>query len=291
MYKEVALNPECMADMDYYRLLKQHFGFEKGRYVSADIRAWVAEAMQIVKTSNLQPVRQKSVKNYLNKLGRGRHDKHAFILPKDRERITADNWNNWLTAQIAQRKFSLIVSNKAIEGSINIEQIDDGNEAWEIPASVDVLRNADDIVNALEPMIAISINLTIIDPYFRLTKNGTLVKLLQTEKCANLKRITIVTAMESPNAQSIFEREYQSLLKENIKFKWLKMPEKFFHERYAITEIGAIRSGPGFMENTLKEANSDYAPFNLISRVEADRALNDLSRLIEEKKAIEILSI
>jgi hypothetical protein len=45
------------------------------------------------------------------------------------------------------------------------------------------------------------------------------------------------------------------------------------------------------MESTLKDANSDYAPFNLISRVEADRALNDLSRLIEEKKAIEILSI
>ena len=50
-------------------------------------------------------------------------------------------------------------------------------------------------------------------------------------------------------------------------------------------------SNSGFMESTLKEANSDYAPFNLISRVEAARALNDLSRLIEENKATEILSV
>ena len=279
-----------MGDMDYYRLLKQHFGFEKGRYVSADLRAWVSEAMQIVKSSNLQPVKQQSVKNYLNKLGRGKLNNKPFILPKDREPINAKDWNSWLVAQTAQRGFSLIISNKSIEGSISIDEIDDGDESWEIPASIDVLRNAPDIVSTLAPMIEISMSLTIIDPYFRLTKNATLVELLQPGRFVNLKKITIVSAMESPDAQLVFDREYKPLVQQNMLFKWLKMPEKYFHERYAITEIGAIRSGPGFMEQTIKGANSDYAPFNLISKLEADSALSDLARLIEQEKATEILS-
>lgn len=291
MYKEVAFDPKCMADMVYYRLLKQHFGFEKGRYVSAQIKTWANEAMQVVKDSNLKTIEEQSIKNYLNKIVRSKKDRYAFILPTDRQKINAGDWDKWLEAQTAQRDFSLVVSNKAIEGSIDIDQIDDGNEDWEIPASLDVLRKAEDITNALHPMMSISKSLTLIDPYFRLTQNRTLERLIVSENCNNLEQITIVTAMKAPNALSIFQREYQSLKKPTLQLKWLEMPEKLFHERYAITDIGAVRSGPGFMESTIKGANSDFAPFNLISIHEANRALCDLSRLMEENKAVEIFAV
>ncbi|TOL27686.1 hypothetical protein CGI00_23505, partial [Vibrio parahaemolyticus] len=66
MYKEVAFDPSCMGSMEYYGLVKQHFGYDHGRYISADIRSWAREAIQYVKTSGLQPVKQQSIKNYLN---------------------------------------------------------------------------------------------------------------------------------------------------------------------------------------------------------------------------------
>ena len=69
MYKEVAFDPSCMSEIEYYYLVKQHFGFDRGRYISAKTRPWAREAMGHVQDSDLKPVRKKSVKNYLNKLG------------------------------------------------------------------------------------------------------------------------------------------------------------------------------------------------------------------------------
>ena len=65
MYKEVAIDPRCMADMEYYNLVKQHFGYDKGRYISAEVKVWTKEAMEYVKKSDLSDVKLQSVKNYL----------------------------------------------------------------------------------------------------------------------------------------------------------------------------------------------------------------------------------
>lgn len=87
MYKEVAFDPSCLRSFEYYSLLKQQFGFDKGRYVAADRKAWAREAMCVVKQAGFTVVREQSIKNYLNKLARSR-GWDEFLLAPDRKKIT-----------------------------------------------------------------------------------------------------------------------------------------------------------------------------------------------------------
>ena len=58
MYKEVSFDPSCMGSMEYYGLVKQHFGYDHGRYISANIKAWAREAMKCAIAADLPPVKK-----------------------------------------------------------------------------------------------------------------------------------------------------------------------------------------------------------------------------------------
>ena len=109
MYKEVAFDPTCMAYMEYYGLVTQHFGFDNGRYIAADFKAWAREAMIHVKDSGLQPIKQQSIKNYLNKLARSKYHEE-FILTEDRKGVKVEEWRQWWKEQRKTREFSITIS-------------------------------------------------------------------------------------------------------------------------------------------------------------------------------------
>lgn len=285
MYKEIAFDPKCLADIDYYRLIKREFGFDKGRYIAADRKKWVAEAMQWVKASSLQEVKKKSVKNFLNSISRNKNN-GITILPIDRRSFLESDWSVWHAQQHAQRRFEVTISLKPIPERLTVDDIDELPAQWVVPASLRIKRTSTDIVSAIGSLLRISQQLTIIDPYFRLTNNNTFKELLKSEFCKNLSKITIVTALSNADAKRVFEKEYQEINKHCIEVKWIRVPDKYFHARYAITDFGAVRSDPGFMEQIERGINADYAPINIISKVEADKALADLEELLQQSRAI-----
>jgi hypothetical protein len=290
MYKEVSFDPSCMGSMEYYGLVRQHFGYDHGRYISAEVKAWAREAMQSVKRSDLPPVRQKSIKNYLNRLVT--HRKHdEFHVTADRQGFEQDKWIAWHNAQIAVRPFSFAVSESKEIDCIGIDDINDGCDAWCLNRSISVDRNTKDIVEAFMPLIEISNTVTIIDPYFRLEGNNALVELMVRCGQSGVACVRVASSMTTPNAKQIYNREYKSLNAQGVSFCWIKVPDKIFHDRYFITDVGAIRSGQGFMEDTIKGIHADKANLNIIGRDEAERTLNDLNELLKSTKAVEILSI
>ena len=115
MFKEIAIDPACMADLEYYYLLKREFGFNKGRYAVADIKTWAKAAVQFVKNSGMPPVKQKSVKTYLNQVQRGKVAQ-TFLLTKDRTAIKEPRWGEWWKTQSAHRNFSVLLSESGIAG-------------------------------------------------------------------------------------------------------------------------------------------------------------------------------
>jgi len=290
MYKEVALDPACMADMEYYGLVRQHFGFEKGRYIAADVKAWAREAMSHVKASDLQPIKQQSIKNYLNKLVRSK-DNDEFILAADRKGINIEDWNLWWQEQRKIREFSITISESANDGCINVDRINVGCSEWEIPPSISVSRTAHDIASVLLPLALISEEITIIDQYFRLVDNAVLVEIFNRLASSSVRRLRIVTAINTVNAQGAYDGSYRSLNVRPISFEWIEAPDKFFHDRYFITEIGAVRSGHGFMADVEKGTHADLANLNIISRDEAHRTLSHLEELLENGRATQVLKI
>jgi len=290
MYKEVSFDPSCMGSMEYYCLLKQHFGYDHGRYVAVDVKAWAKEAMKTVKQSALQPVKKKSVKNYLNKLVTSRNYGEFHLAP-DREGVEYTAWVSWHADQVSIRPFSFVLSESSDVDSICVDDINNGSELWCLKRSISIDRNAVDILNELMPLINISRRVTVIDQYFRLSNNPTLKELICRCQGCGVENISIITSMETPNALEIYNREYKTINENGILFSWIKAPNKFFHDRYLITDVGAIRSGQGFMPEIKKGIHADKVNLNIIGKDEVDRTLADLSKLLENKNAVEIFRI
>jgi len=292
MYKEVALDPSLITDIQYYNLIKQQFGFEKGRYISADLNKWRSEAMNYVKGSDLKTIEQQSIKNFLNKMMKEKkllvHDK-KILLTEDRKKINSSDWVDWFNQQQSIRKFSCCISNK-VKNGIDINDINDNCKQWYIPPSTSIERKSDKIIESLYPLLQLSSDVTLIDPYFRLVNNNILSKLIATVNKLNVKFFRVATAMETASIESVFNKNYRSMIGENLKFEWIKAPEKYFHDRYLITNVGAIRSGQGFSESTEKGIHSDFANINIISYEEADRTLCSLQDLLNRKIALIQLS-
>ena len=283
MYKEVAIDPSCMADYHYYALLKQAFGFEKGRYVSADRNEWANEAFQVVKKSDIQPVKKKSVTNFLNKLKKDK-TREIFLLADLRKDIKVKPWNEWFKQQEGLRKFSLCLSESGGADFVNHDGILEDCIPWRLPPSVSIKREAKEIIATLEPLIYLSKELIIVDQYFRLSKNKTLDELLETLRVCNVSKLTIVTGKETASLEQVFNREYKS--KNTVSFTWIKAPDKYFHDRYFISDVGAVKAGHGFMPEVVKGIHADDLNINLVSRDEAQGVRDSLDKVLASGKAV-----
>ncbi|MDP1765566.1 MAG: hypothetical protein Q8K83_01565 [Methylotenera sp.] len=290
MYKEIALDPACMAEMEYYNLLRQHFGFNHGRYISADIKAWVLEAMRHVKASSLQPIKQQTIKNYLNKIFRAKVGEE-FHLTEDRKAIKAEVWSDWWSQQEQLRKFSLTISENTKMPCIKMADINEKHTDWIIPTSISIDGNSQEILKVLMPLCSLSNAITIIDPYFRLADNNVLTGLFSCLQNTNVDSLTIVSTISPDKPSENYDRLYKNLNTKNITFRWIFAPDKFFHDRYFLTDIGAIRSGNGFAEQTQKGAHADKLNLNIIDQEEAVRTDFELRKLLTENKGTVIFSV
>ena len=115
--------------------------------------------------------------------------------------------------------------------------------------------------------------------------------LLTAVRDSSLDKLTVVSSMDTPDALAVFQREYGHLKRDGLEIIWLKAPDRFFHDRYVISEVGAIRSGHGFMEEVEKGIHADKANLNMISKEEADRTMNDLQSLLNSGEITEILKV
>jgi predicted DNA-binding ArsR family transcriptional regulator len=281
MYKEIAIDPACMADYSYYILLKREFGFDKGRYLAADIKAWARAAFQFAKGSDISPNKKKSVTNFLNKVQRGKVS-NTFLLVKDREAIKEPSWEEWWATQSAHRNFSASLSESGIARCINHDAVLDRCDEWEIPPSISVKRDsAVGIVAAIEPLLYLSKEITIVDQYFRLTDNETLIELFKVLEHCYATKLTVVTSMGNPNIKASYLRDLQTLNTRSISFNWIKAPNKYFHDRYLLTDIGALKAGHGFMTEIKKGIHSDMLNINFVSQDEAQRTHQEINNSIQ----------
>jgi hypothetical protein len=287
MYKEVALDPCCLGSYDYYSLLKQQFGFDKGRYVAADRRAWSHEAMAAVKQADIPDLRKHSIKNYLNKLSRSK-GLDEFLLAPDRPKSNQPLWSDWLDSQIQVRPFDLTISEPAHNGRLDIDAINSGDPGWLVPVSLSVPRTAAAIVDAVRGLLRLSTDITLIDPYFCLAGNRTFFALVMALQSTSVRSICVVSTIDTNNPQGVYQREYLAINGRGIGLDWVVAPDKYFHDRYLLTDAGAVRAGQGFLSDVEKGTHADLLNLNLIGSDEAQRTADALQCLLDGGRAKKI---
>lgn len=171
MYKEVAFDPECLSEYHYYGLLRREFGAEKGRFIVAAVNEWLQEAFTVVKNSEIQDVKKKSIKNYLNTL-RKKKGGDILVFPSYRKSVvdpaSVEDWYAWFVNQKDYMDFDATVSERNIGAAINYEAIIGDCDEWRVPPTIRVDRAEVAIVNALMPLVRLGSRVTIIDQFFKL---------------------------------------------------------------------------------------------------------------------------
>lgn len=287
MYKEVAFDPCCLRSFEYYSLLKQQFGFDRGRYVAADRRGWAQEAMAAVKQAGLPVIREQSIKNYLNKLPRSK-ERDEFLLAPDRPKNDHQLWAAWLDSQLQVRPFDMIISEPAHDGCLDMDSINNGHQKWGVPVSLSVPRTATAIVEAVRGLLRLSTDITLIDPYFYLAGNRAFSEFVRVVQDTSVRSICVVSTINAADPQCVYQREYFALNGRGVGLEWIVAPDQFFHDRYLLTDVGAVRAGHGFMSDVEKGIHADLLNLNLIGIEEAQRTQQSLKTLIDEGRATRI---
>ena len=291
MYKEVAVHPACIADEACFFALREQFGFEKGRYLIADGRRWLQDAMAAVKAAqarnDLKPIRAQTIKSWLNKAGRRvTAEERQLLLPGYRALPhEMDVWNDWWLGQQAIRNFDV-----SLAPSSNPPQFHDFTELpglrdWQVPPSCSVERSVVAIGSAIEPLLRISKEIMLVDNYFNLGSNGVLVELVRSAVQAGCTRLMVVTACGCASPASVWTNQYQSLVSKDFRCEWLKVPDKFFHDRYLITDSGALKAGHGFSADCSKGTAADKVNLSYCSFDEAQLVKQQVNGLISDRRA------
>lgn len=291
MYKEVAVDPTCIADDACFFALREQFGFEKGRYLIADGKRWLSDAMAAVKEAQgkneLKPVRAKTIKAWLNK-ARGNIEQRdrQILLPLNRTMSPeVPTWNDWWAEQQAIRNFDV-----SVVPASNPPQTYDFTQLatvanWQVSPSFSVAKTAESIVAALEPLLRISKEVYLLDNYFRLGSNKVLTVLISTAARVGCTRLRIITACACPNPAAVWEREYEGLTSSTLKCDWVIVPDKYFHDRYLITDTGALKAGHGFLADVAKGIAADTLNLSYCAFNEAQITKQQIDALLSEKKA------
>lgn len=289
MYKEIAFDPQCLKEYHYYGILKSAFGAEKGRFIVAALNEWVAEAFAIVKNSEIQDVKKKSVKNYLNSL---RKNKGAdlLVLPFYRKSVadatTVADWYGWFVNQREYMDFDAIVSERDIVGAVNYEEIIGDCEGWNVPPTVRVDRSPAAIVAVLIPILRFGTCVTIIDQFFKLAGNNVLHELLRyLSDVKNIKKLTIVTSIDTAGPDRVFDIEYRANYIYLPKVDLVVAPARFFHDRYLITDNSAVKAGHGFSDAPKAGAHADRLSLSLCGKNEKNETEADLLSAIDREIA------
>ncbi len=296
MYKEVAVDPACIADEACFFALREQFGFEKGRYLIADSRRWLKDAMLAVKAAQsrneLKPIRAQTIKSWLNKAGRRVTAKERqLLLPRDRVLVpVVDVWNDWWLGQKTIRDFDVSVLTVT-----NPPQGYDFTQLsylpnWQVSPSNSVNRTAVDIVSAIEPLLRIGKEILLVDNYFNLGANVVLVELLKKAVHAGFTRLTIVTTCDCASPERVWNNQYQSLVPADFRCEWLKVPDRYFHDRYLITETGAVKAGHGFSANTLTGTAAAKVNLGYCAYDEAHGVKQEVEALVDDGRASMIWS-
>jgi hypothetical protein len=203
------------------------------------------------------------------------------------------DWYEWFVNQKAYMEFDATVSDRDIAGAISYEEIIDDCEGWSVPPTVRVDRNPAAIVETLIPLVRLGARITIIDQFFRLAGNKVLHELIQfVSNAKNITKLTIVTSIETARPAHVFNAEYTRNYQYVPKVDLVIAPEKFFHDRYLITDNSAVKAGHGFSDAIKSGTHADRLSISLCGKDEKSETERELCSAIDRglAKVIELNS-
>ncbi|MFT5730220.1 MAG: hypothetical protein ACI8PB_004398 [Desulforhopalus sp.] len=262
MIYEYAVDPALITTEEKAVFLLESFGLDKGRLVSElKSKQWQRLALDTIREFGGGPVARKRLKEALVMLLRQK----AFYIRQQNA-----GGGSWLSlAQSAHSAWPyrgiLMESYDGLEEHYLVKDIQlSQNDKWAIPASVTVDRDANNMLEAVKPLLTNAREVVLVDRNFRLTNHrgspmgrfkNVLLKIV--DFLANkpygpsVRKLTYHIGDEhysESNLSSELNGFVASHLPSNFKLEFSIWPKGELHDRYLLTNIGSLDCGIGLDE-------------------------------------------
>lgn len=258
MIHEYAVDPDALASFNEIWQALEQFGVAHGRVLVQCPKKWWGIVRQNLSIAEgvLHPAEYKILEERFFRLKESR----KLIFRKNLKFDGEKPFVKALEAEHADRPFQAIVqllpSTQSCIPVLSRFDLHEGNPLWKVPRSQAVARNADALASAVVPLLRISNDVLLVDPYFASKPQDyqSFVKMLQmlAEQSSSLLRVEIHTGSKG-TATFIKEKARTSIaprLPPRAEFKVFQWNERSggerLHDRFVMTDRGGMLSTYGW---------------------------------------------
>lgn len=258
MIYEYAFDPQVFSEWSNCRYLAEMLGFSKGRVISKFPKKWSKHVIDSIPPDCSDITRTRIVAKLKQLAPCMINSNREYVLEKQ----------DWMSNALFSHNlipFRAVVSASDpnhVNSVINVTDIEEGHELWDIEHSCAIIRDSIEIVNSLRLLLLLCRDLIIVEPHFKPAVarfKNTLVQILQTlqsqqRRCDVVPSITIIKKYDpldndfSLKCSTHFKEHLTSI--SGIRFICLsEFPGgQRLHNRFVLTNLAGISLGIGFDE-------------------------------------------
>ena len=255
MFKEFAVEPELLSTWPGYCSLMGHFGINHGRMISKFPKKWKRLVIEAAQKGN-----DKEFLRIIESL----ENADAIFVKKGRPWDKAKNWLENAIVEHARLPFHAVLSNQESDGNdfvLNFPELDPLAPplAWAVISSVSICRTATEMAACIKVMLARCSFVRFVDPYYDPQTRRfnqplkEFLKAIQTRSSSSdLPIVEYHTGNRNCDLaaiQSDLERWVQPSLAKGQEFQLVRWEQDELHNRFVITDLGAVKFGQGLDEN------------------------------------------
>lgn len=286
MLYEYAVDPSLLGDINNCRTIFDNFKPERGKLIADVPRKWQQAAFSAINGiphAQCQPVMRKTLKKHLGRLLK--ESLCANRNPPQWNRIEESWLTHVLAAQGAHPYAAILAARTSQELACTYalsELLLNAPDCWRSPTQRSVLRNADNIVDALMPLLRISKQITLIDRHLypgETRYRRVLVELVRRIPEMNFGRgvgsMTMHVSDQRHDMRDSLQLHLGRHLPRGFEIVCCGWPKSAEHDRFAITDVGGIQLGQGFDEHS--PAGTEHVFLSLIDYETRRRLMTQFS--------------
>jgi hypothetical protein len=268
MFFEYAIDPAIFSDRVKCESFFTSFLLKSQRLISDTPKNWVRlvfNQIDSIPHEQCQPVMKKTLKVHLRRL------MNENLISNRSVQSDSNPWLQVVNMQHQHYPYAAIYTPVAVEEPLKCYAFGDllykSPECWNALSQCHIERNARALVDIIEPLLAVSKQVHFIDRVIRFTLptwaryKPVLIELFKNLASANygdgIAVINIHTSDNHGNFDALLERELLPIMPLGLKVNVFQWPHGEMHDRFILTDVGAINIGHGLDERT--ENNADLA--------------------------------
>ena len=257
MLYEYAVDPNLLSEFSNCHLIFANFELERGKLIAAVPRDWKHEASEAIKRMERGPIERKKLQVKLEAF-RGVCPNRPWI-PHEWDKQN-ETWLEHVKSSQGYQPFAAILTSETSDAKVKTYKLDDlliePPDVWNAVTSCDVPRKAKEIIDELMPLLRISKDITLIDPYldpgkpyYRRVLRELMKRLWECNFKNGVRKLTLHLSNHLDNGY--LKSELQKLIEDfpgEYKFVCRISSKDNMHDRFALTDIGGISLTIGFDE-------------------------------------------